>query len=576
MIKKLTAALIAITLLITTNSIGTLAEPVNKSKDEDLRQSVFDVVCLLKEVFDSKYQEVEEEVKQLIIDNGYDYALTMETFYDQPNPIKDADLIRYLSSYMSCKKYARENSVSIPQIIEIPFIKYEKEEFTSEEYIPTLIDDYIQDQNVLDEYILVKGNKYITSEVTLPIYELQDNGHYKKTDKTQTISPNTKDITYIKVDLSYITPEELFSYLGIDENLVSDDYERRVALIKEVITNDAIASTISIRLPQINFNGLDLTEYQPILDSINDIRKTIVTTALSLQDKVPYEWGGKANSPGYDSRWWTYNSDNGLQHGLDCSGYVQWVLMTSGLDKSIYSQCSNTRSILQSSLKQVSSEELKPGDIGVTNRPNGQINHCGIYVGNGKWAHCSSTKKTVVVSKVDFTTFYSPTDGVTSINKDIVLAYANSFINSNSITNNIDMEHNSLYYTYNYNTSDVMLLAKLIYSEARGEGINGWIGVGEVVMNRVNSDLFPQTVSEVIYQTNQFSDSDKIADYTPTEDMVTVAQMVLSGNLKVIDNPNVLYFRNPMKTSNVPSTTPQDWGTHRWYLAINHHAFYLQ
>lgn len=49
------------------------------------------------------------------------------------------------------------------------------------------------------------------------------------------------------------------------------------------------------------------------------------------------------------------------------------------------------------------------------------------------------------------------------------------------------------------------LLARLIYAEARGENYTGQVAVGVVVLNRVESSQFPNTIAGVIYQKGQFS-----------------------------------------------------------------------
>lgn len=56
-----------------------------------------------------------------------------------------------------------------------------------------------------------------------------------------------------------------------------------------------------------------------------------------------------------------------------------------------------------------------------------------------------------------------------------------------------------------YTESDLRYLTSIIYCEARGEGYAGQKAVGIVVMNRVKSELFPDDVQEVIYQSGQFS-----------------------------------------------------------------------
>ncbi len=48
--------------------------------------------------------------------------------------------------------------------------------------------------------------------------------------------------------------------------------------------------------------------------------------------------------------------------------------------------------------------------------------------------------------------------------------------------------------------SDLYLLAKCVYSEARGEPYEGQVAVAAVVLNRVESPQFPNTIAEVIYQ----------------------------------------------------------------------------
>jgi hypothetical protein len=55
------------------------------------------------------------------------------------------------------------------------------------------------------------------------------------------------------------------------------------------------------------------------------------------------------------------------------------------------------------------------------------------------------------------------------------------------------------------NSDDVTLLGALIYCEAGNQSYEGMVAVGAVVMNRVYSSSFPNTISEVIYQSGQFT-----------------------------------------------------------------------
>lgn len=54
-------------------------------------------------------------------------------------------------------------------------------------------------------------------------------------------------------------------------------------------------------------------------------------------------------------------------------------------------------------------------------------------------------------------------------------------------------------------TSDVQLLARAINGEARGEPYEGQVAVGAVILNRVKSSQFPNTIAGVIYQSGAFT-----------------------------------------------------------------------
>ena len=56
----------------------------------------------------------------------------------------------------------------------------------------------------------------------------------------------------------------------------------------------------------------------------------------------------------------------------------------------------------------------------------------------------------------------------------------------------------------NYTNSDLYMLAKCIYAEARGESYTGQVAVGAVILNRVRSSVYPNSIAEVIYQSGQF------------------------------------------------------------------------
>ncbi len=59
--------------------------------------------------------------------------------------------------------------------------------------------------------------------------------------------------------------------------------------------------------------------------------------------------------------------------------------------------------------------------------------------------------------------------------------------------------------TGGYSSSDVYLMSKCVYGEARGESYTGKVAVAAVVLNRIASSSFPNTVSGVIYQSGAFT-----------------------------------------------------------------------
>ena len=80
------------------------------------------------------------------------------------------------------------------------------------------------------------------------------------------------------------------------------------------------------------------------------------------------------------------------------------------------------------------------------------------------------------------------------------------------------------------NSSNVNLLARAIYGEARGEPYTGQIAVGAVIMNRVRSSKFPNTISGVIYQSGAFDAvSDGQINLQPDATAKKAAQDALNG-----------------------------------------------
>lgn len=91
---------------------------------------------------------------------------------------------------------------------------------------------------------------------------------------------------------------------------------------------------------------------------------------------------------------------------------------------------------------------------------------------------------------------------------------------------------------------DLDLLARTIQAEAQGEGCIGKLSVGTVIMNRVASERFPNTIKDVIYSPGQFCVVRVgTINQEAGEQSRDAAAEILAGR-RVLD-ADVVYFYNP-------------------------------
>ena len=98
------------------------------------------------------------------------------------------------------------------------------------------------------------------------------------------------------------------------------------------------------------------------------------------------------------------------------------------------------------------------------------------------------------------------------------------------------------------NSSDINLLSHLIYGESRGEPYTGQVAVGAVILNRVKSSSFPNTIAGVIYQKGAFDAvSDGQINLNPDSASKKAAQDAMNG----WDPPyGAIYYFNPSTATN--------------------------
>lgn len=126
-------------------------------------------------------------------------------------------------------------------------------------------------------------------------------------------------------------------------------------------------------------------------------------------------------------------------------------------------------------------------------------------------------------------------DGIVGTNTLNALGIANdSWYNNNSGSNS--------------SSSDLDLLARVIHGEARGESYTGQVAVGAVVMNRIRSSEFPNTLAGVVYQAGAF---DAVADgqinLTPNATAIKAAQDAMNG---WDPSYGAIFYFNPVTATN--------------------------
>ncbi len=117
-----------------------------------------------------------------------------------------------------------------------------------------------------------------------------------------------------------------------------------------------------------------------------------------------------------------------------------------------------------------------------------------------------------------------------------------------------------------YYYSDVVYwLSRIIYAESGNQPLEGKIAVGNVILNRVNNPIFPDTVYEVIFQKNQFTPArNGTLNREPNAESVIAAKLCLDG-AQVL--PTALWFNR---------AGVRCWASiHKTCIAtIGNHAFY--
>ncbi len=162
-----------------------------------------------------------------------------------------------------------------------------------------------------------------------------------------------------------------------------------------------------------------------------------------------------------------------------------------------------------------------------------KLKNWGYYTGSVDGIYGSKTKAAVIKFQ---RTNKLTVDGIVGNQTLKAMGITESMLSSSTSQNSVS------------SNQDLYLLAKLINAEARGESYKGQVAVGAVVLNRVKSSSFPNTISGVIYQPYAFTCvNDGQINYSPSQSAISAAKDALNG----WDPTNgCIYYYNPKIATN--------------------------
>lgn len=119
-----------------------------------------------------------------------------------------------------------------------------------------------------------------------------------------------------------------------------------------------------------------------------------------------------------------------------------------------------------------------------------------------------------------------------------------------------------------YSDSEIYLVAQVVHLEGKGGTSEGYKAIAGVILNRVKSSSFPNTVEGVIFQKNQFTvarNEEKLRSKKPSSAIINAVEAVFNGG----DNPlpsDVMYFRI--------ASAGKSWGNREYHKTIDNNAFF--
>lgn len=119
-----------------------------------------------------------------------------------------------------------------------------------------------------------------------------------------------------------------------------------------------------------------------------------------------------------------------------------------------------------------------------------------------------------------------------------------------------------------FSADELLLVAQVVQEESKGSGVEARAAVANVIYNRIASSRFPDSVSGVIFQKNQFTvarDEEKLRAVMPISKTIeAVNQIFIGGDMILPDD--VLYFRSSKKGTS--------WNKRVYYATFGGNSFF--
>lgn len=208
---------------------------------------------------------------------------------------------------------------------------------------------------------------------------------YEMTDKQKEIALRVAKLSgcrWVGIDLMACTDGDFVieynsspGVQGISQQIKHNMFDIVIDKIEAYMKKNAIYHTDDFEFGQDKGNCFSIYDPSVIEElwstqwcGLSSKRQEVMCNCLKMQPGLFYKLHGKCKP----------------EHGLDCSGYVKWIMKKS-LGMQTPDMCVGFFTVLSDSdWERISVDDLRPGDIGVKNEST-ILNHCGIYAGQGKW-----------------------------------------------------------------------------------------------------------------------------------------------------------------------------------------------